>query len=265
VIVVFGDDQLEAFNFNNYPSFAIFVGDKFDGPQPSPSGGRRGRDWPSIEFPPGPIPGHPDLAVSILTGVMHRGFDPAFCMDLPNPERGVGHAFMRPAQELTDMQTPIVPIAMNLYFAPQPTATRCYQLGKAVREVIDEYPGDVRVAVVGSGGLWHTPGRPAAWVDENFDRKNLDLLTRGDARGMAEHFDSYRIPEGDTSQDISQRARGITGMPPLAFGPQGGTRETCSWIAAAGTIEGHSHPIDDYIPVYASPVDNAFAYCDDLA
>src|SRR5688500_19820330 len=34
------------------------------------------------------------------------------------------------------------------------TGMRCYQMGKAVREVIDEYPDDLRVGVVASGGLW---------------------------------------------------------------------------------------------------------------
>src|ERR1043166_7345094 len=29
VLVVFSDDQLECFDFNNYPAFAVFVGDKF--------------------------------------------------------------------------------------------------------------------------------------------------------------------------------------------------------------------------------------------
>ena len=31
VIVVFGDDQLECFDFNNFPSFAVYVGEEFEG------------------------------------------------------------------------------------------------------------------------------------------------------------------------------------------------------------------------------------------
>jgi hypothetical protein len=45
-------------------------------------------------------------------------------------------------------------------------------------------------------------------------------------------------------------------------GPQGGTRETCNWIAAAAVCEGSRNTIVDYVPVYASPVGAAFAYCD---
>lgn len=259
VLIVFSDDQLECFDFNNYPAFSIFVGQEF-------------KKSPRVRFPGQPrmgrhaepgasFPGHPDLAVSLLTGVMKRGFDPSFCMDMPKADRGLASGVVKTAEELTDWTLPIVPIMMNLYFAPQPTAMRCYQLGKAVREVIDEYPGDLRIAVAGSGGLWHTPGRPGAWLNVDFDCKTLDLLKVGDAKGMAEHFDAYVIPPDDTSQDTSKGERAITGMPSPG-GPALGSRETCAWIAAAAVTEGRPTTILDYIETWASPVGNAFAYCD---
>jgi len=261
-LIVFSDDQLECFDFNNYPAFSVFVGPEF-------------RKTPRVRFPgqarmgrhaePGAtFKGCPELAVGLLTGIMKRGFDPAFCKDMPKPERGLAGGIVRTAEELTDWTLPIVPVMMNLYFAPQPTAMRCYQLGKAVREVIDEYPGDLRVAVAGSGGLWHTPGRPGAWLNVDFDRKTLALLEVGDARGMAEHFDSYVIPADDTSQDTSGSEDRDTGMPSPG-GPALGSRETCAWISAAAVTEGCKHTIVDYIETWASPVGNAFAYCDQLS
>ena len=84
-------------------------------------------------------------------------------------------------------------------------------------------------------------------------------MARGDARGMAAYFDEYRIPEGDTSQDIRVRGRTVTGMPGFG-GPQGGTREICNWIAAAAVAEGKTATIVDRVPIYASPIDAAFAY-----
>jgi hypothetical protein len=194
---------------------------------------------------------------------MQRGFDPSFCMDMPKPDRGIASGVIRSAEELTDWTLPIVPVMMNLYFAPQPTAMRCYQLGKAVREVIDEYPGNLRIGVVGSGGLWHTPGQQGAWLNVDFDRRTLALLEEGDISGMARHFDSYVVPADDTSQDISVPRRNVTGMPALS-GPQFGTRETCAWIAAAAVVDGRPNTIVDYIDVWASPVGNAFAYCDQV-
>ena len=44
-------------------------------------------------------------------------------------------------------------------------------MGSAIKDIIAEYPDDLRVAVVGSGGLWHTPGAKNAWLNEEFDLK----------------------------------------------------------------------------------------------
>jgi hypothetical protein len=245
VLVIFGDDQRECFDFANFPAFAVYVGDAFEGLLAS---GRRVK-----------VPGHPELATALLTGLMRRGFDPAFCMEMPRPERGVGHAFFRPAESLTDLTLPLVPVFLNCYYAPQPTALRCWQLGRAVREAIEAHPADLRVAVVGSGGLWHTPGAPDAYLDEAFDREILRRMAAGDARGMARFFDDYVVPAGDRSQDVSARGRGATGMPGPG-GPQGGTRETCNWIAAAAVADGRPAVVVDYVPVYASPIGAGFAY-----
>ena len=205
------------------------------------------------------LKGHPEFAVALLTGLMKRGIDPAYCMDMPKPQEGIGHAFLFPAQSLTDLATPIVPVLINCYYAPQPTAARCYQVGRAVREIVEEHPDGLRVAVIGSGGLWHTPQKPGAWLNEAFDEELLARMARGDVRAMAACFDEYRIPEGDSSQDVSVRGHTVTGMPAFG-GPQGGTREICNWIAAAAVADGRKATIVDRVPIYASPIDAAFAY-----
>src|SRR6266567_3055851 len=260
VLVVFSDDQLECFDFNNYPAFAVFVGEQFK-KSPRVRPGREGDTAGRHAEPGSCFKGHPALSTAILTGVMKRSFDPAFCMDMPKPDRGIASGIIRPAEELTDWHLPIVPIMMNVYFCPQPTAVRCYELGRAVRQVIDEYPDDLRVGVVASGGLWHTPGQKGAWLNEEFDRRTLDLLKLGDARGMADYFESYVVPADDPSQEIATPRRNVTGLPAVGSGPQFGSRETCTWISAAAVSEGLPTTIVDYIPVYASPVGNAFAYC----
>jgi len=262
VIVIYGDDQLECFDFNNFPGIAVYVGEEFEGSL-SARDGQFGQGGQRPAAPKAKVKGHPELGVGLLTGLMERGFDPAFCMDMPKPERGIGHAFLRPAESFDILDKPIVPILLNCYYAPQPTAERCYQLGKAVREVIDAHPSDLRVAVVGSGGLWHTPGAKEAWLDEEFDQGLLRFMEAGDARGMAEQFDHYHIPEGDISQFVGERGRGATGMPGFG-GPQGGTRESCNWIAAAATVDGSRATVVDYVPVYSSPVGAGFAYWDKI-
>ena len=245
VLVVFGDDQLECFDFRNYPAFAVYAGEKFQG-------GLAGGGTATV-------PGHPALAAALLTGLMRRGFDPAFSLDMPRPERGIGHAFLRPAESLTDFATPMVPVFLNCYYAPQPTARRCYELGAAVGEIVAAHPEPLRVAVVGSGGLWHTPRAKDAYLDEAFDRAILAAMLAGDARGMARHFDGYVVPVGDASQEIGAAGPGATGLPDTG-GPRGGTRETCNWIAAAAVAEGRPATLVDYVPIYASPIGAAFGY-----
>jgi len=279
VIVICGDDQLECFDFNNFPSFAIYVGDEFQGHTSGrdaglfgrrPAAGQEGSGPPGVAVAEAPAPpamqrveGHPGLGIAVLTGLMKRGFDPAFSMDMPKPEKGIGHAILRPWESITDHQTPVLPILLNCYYAPQPTAKRCYEFGKALRGAIEDYDEDIRVAVVGSGGLWHTPGAKQAYIDEEFDRTQLKFLEAGDIKAMAEHFDGYKIPEGDESQYIGERARQATGMPGFG-GPQGGTREICNWITAAAVADGRKTTVVDYIPVYGSPVGVAFSYCTDV-
>jgi hypothetical protein len=264
VIVVFGDDQLETLDWNNNPAFAVFAGEAFEGE----SSTRDLKQALSFTEPAdngeGPAPrirlqAHPELAASLMTGLMRRGFDPAFCMDAPKPEVGIGHAFLRPAESLTDLQTPVVPVLVNCFFAPQPTAYRCYQLGKAMGEIIEEHPGDLRVAVIGSGGLWHTPGTPDAYLDEEFDRESVSYLERGDVEGAARFFDAYEVPEGDTSQDVWKRGPLSTGMP-VSGGPQLGTREFCNWVASNAVLDGRPATLVDYVPVYASPCGMGFMY-----
>lgn len=263
-VVIFGDDQLECFDWSNFPAFGVFVGEEYEGSLSAVEANFGRPGYSDHAQPRGKLKNHPGLAVAILSGLMQRGFDPAFLMQSPKPEVGLGHAFFRPAESLTDMQTPVVPILVNCFFGPQPTAMRCYQLGKAVRESIEAYPEGLRVAVVGSGGLWHTPGTPDAYLDEEFDRACLSYLEKGDIQGAARFFDSYRVPEGDRSQDVFSRGRLSTGMP-VSGGPQLGTREFCNWVAAAAAVEGARWRVVDYVPVYASPCGMAFAYSDGAA
>jgi 3-O-methylgallate 3,4-dioxygenase len=275
VVMIIGDDQMECFDFRNFPSFALYVGEEFEGFISSPAAlAHDAFESVGVTPPPeaqelikdaGPprrarIQGAPELGGSLLAGLIKRGFDPAFSMEMPNPEFGLGHAFMRPSETLTDMKTPVLPVLTNCYYAPQITGLRSYQMGKAIREAIEEYPGNERIAVIGSGGLWHTPARKDAYLDESFDRAELDFMARGDVEGMARYFDEYRIPEGDASQAVPPKGKASTGMPVLG-GPQGGTRETANWIAAAA-VAAKPATIVDYVPVYASPIGCGFAYWD---
>lgn len=265
VLLIFGDDQGEQFHFDNFPAFAIYMGAEFEGYRFSKS---VGLPIPGVPRPERPktdeswakVRGHPQLAKELMVGLIERGFDLAFSLELRDKDEGMGHAFMRPQHYLRPgYDLPTVPFFVNCYYGPQPTGRRCYELGKAVRAAIEASPLDLRVAVIGSGGLWHTPGARDAHLDEEFDGRTLAALRAGDARAMADHFDSRRpeVPAGDA--DALARASGGTGM---ISGLGSGTGETRNWIVAAAIADGRPGTVVDYVPVYASPCGMAFAHWD---
>jgi len=263
VVLVFGDDQNEQFDLHNHPAFAVYVGSRFEGYKAVRYAGKLG----SRPFKPktpehwAAIDARPELAKMAQYGLMSEGFDPAFMLDLPDKDIGMGHAFMRPMGPLTDgrFDVPMVPILVNCLYAPQPTAARCASFARAIRRIIErDWPQDLRVAVVGSGGLWHTPGAKESYLDEDFDHQILERLQAGSADSMAAYFDGWTPPARLKHLKCFEQFSGGTGM---NGGVGGGTGETRNWIMATAVADRPGHVID-YIPVHASPCGVAFAYWD---
>jgi aromatic ring-opening dioxygenase catalytic subunit (LigB family) len=264
VLLIFGDDQLEQFNFKNFPALSLFTGDSFEGYKISRMiglpvmPGRKERaktpeTWVKVQS-------NPDFSHALIRELMIDGFDLAFSNDLSDPEEGMGHAFMRPLSFLDpEYRLPMVPFSVNCYYGPQPTGKRCYQLGRAVRAAIERMPLDLNVAVIGSGGLWHLPNYPNSWIDESFDQKILAGIKSGDAGKTAEYFDTVQLPYDPAKKDSVKLASGGTG---ILLGVGGGTGETRNWIVAAAVADGQPGTVVDYIPVYASPIGVSFAYWD---
>jgi aromatic ring-opening dioxygenase catalytic subunit (LigB family) len=265
VLVIFGDDQDEQFSLATMPSLAVYAGDQFAGYRisrfegvPLPGTARAERPKTSEHW--ASVPGHPGLGRHLVTGLVRAGFDPAFMLTLPNPQAGMSHAFMRPLHCLRPAcDLPVVPIFVNCFHGPQPTAARCYQVGRAVRELIESWPQDLRVAVIGSGGLWHTPLDPGATIDERFDADILAAVRAGDAQAMAAVFDRGLAADGlraDGSGAISAQADG-TGM---VLGYGSGTGETRNWVAVAAVADGIPGTVVDSVSIWASPIGVAFAH-----
>ena len=255
VLVIFGDDQDEQFSLATVPSLAVYAGEEFAGyrisrfegvPLPGtarPERPKTSEHWASVR-------GHPGLGRHLVTGLVRAGFDPAFMLTLPDQEEGMSHAFMRPLHCLRPAcDLPVVPIFVNCFHGPQPTAARCYQVGRAVRELIGSWAADLRVAVIGSGGLWHTPLDPGATINERFDADILAAVRAGNARAMAAAFDQG-LEAGAAGADV-------TGM---ALGYGSGTGETRNWVAAGAVADGVPGTVVDSVSIWASPIGVAFAY-----
>jgi protocatechuate 4,5-dioxygenase beta chain len=171
-----------------------------------------------------------DTAKTMLRKLVAEGFDVSFSAEqkpLGQPEKGLPHAFIRPAPWLMpELQIPVVLIYENTYDPPSLSAERCYELGKTLARL---FKGDPRrIAIYGSGGLSHDPGGPrSGWVDEPLDRWFLDKIAAGDGRSTTSlyKFDSMTM--------------------------RGGTGEIRAWITVAGAMDEMGQPaakVVDYIP-----------------
>src|SRR5262249_12313681 len=87
---------------------------------------------------------------------------------------------------------PVVPVFLNTYNPPNPPLPkRCVSLGKALKELIESYPEDLRIGVVASGGLSHFV------VDEALDQLVIDALKRKDLELLA-RLDPKRLKAGSS-------------------------------------------------------------------
>jgi protocatechuate 4,5-dioxygenase beta chain len=73
----------------------------------------------------------------------------------------------------------VIPLCVNVIQYPPPTGNRCYQLGQAIRCAVDSYDDDLRVVILGTGGMSHQlQGERAGLINQDFDRHFLDGLTK---------------------------------------------------------------------------------------
>lgn len=71
----------------------------------------------------------------------------------------------------------VVPLLVNVIQYPQPSAARCYALGKALGRAIASFPGPAKVAVFGTGGMSHQlTGERAGLINSKFDHYFLDAI-----------------------------------------------------------------------------------------
>jgi protocatechuate 4,5-dioxygenase beta chain len=65
-----------------------------------------------------------------------------------------------------------IPVEVNVLQHPLPTARRCLRLGQAIRRAVDSYEKDIKVAIIGTGGMSHQltgPNFGAMNADEDLD------------------------------------------------------------------------------------------------
>ena len=70
-----------------------------------------------------------------------------------------------------------IPISANTVQHPIPTLKRALDFGKALRKGIESFPDDLKVVVLGTGGLSHQlEGERAGFINKEFDKYCLDNI-----------------------------------------------------------------------------------------
>ena len=161
------NDHVTSFFFDHYSQFALGVGDRYwvadegGGPRALP-----------------PIHGHPGLARHIAKGLVADVFDLSYFQ-----AKGLDHGCFSPLSLLwsheKDWPGAIVPLQVGVLEFPIPSAARCFKLGRSLRKAIESYPEDLRVAIVGTGGLSHqVHGERAGFNNTPWDMEFLELLEK---------------------------------------------------------------------------------------
>jgi protocatechuate 4,5-dioxygenase beta chain len=84
-----------------------------------------------------------------------------------------------------------IPVCINTVQHPLPTPMRCFKFGQAIGRAIESYPKDIKVLVMGTGGLSHQlDGERAGFINKNFDLLCMDKIV-----DEPEILANYTIPE----------------------------------------------------------------------
>jgi protocatechuate 4,5-dioxygenase beta chain len=172
ILVMVGADHFHQFFYDNYPTFLIGKQPKYDATFYN--------EEREFGIPKYVLDGHEELSGFLLQGLMDRGFDFSVSNELK-----IDHSIICPIiTTRPDADLPIVPIYTNIFAPPMPSPKRFWDLGRAIREVIDEYPTDQRIAAIGSGHLSLELGGPRQFMetgpDPEFDRQAIEWLRTGD-------------------------------------------------------------------------------------
>lgn len=228
-VVVIGDDQAENILPDNTPPFTIYIAPEADATM------KYGYFGTDTSTQVKRYPADAELAREALLAVMDQGFDPAWSKET-RYKGGLGHAFGRALRMLAPQSTPtILPVMVNTYYPPAPSAKRCFDFGAALGRALAKSRLPRRVVLVASGGLSHTK------IDEKLDRDFMKALETNDTGYLSSMPSDVLVT---------------------------GTSEIRNWIVVAGAA-GAAGKMVDYIPCYRNKdgvgCAMGFAYWDRVA
>ncbi|OFZ96424.1 MAG: hypothetical protein A3H35_03570, partial [Betaproteobacteria bacterium RIFCSPLOWO2_02_FULL_62_17] len=185
VVIIVTDDQGELFHMTNLPAISIFYGEEvITMPRANVPHQRHTLKEQFFEIMSAAyamdrshiFPGKTDFARELIERLIDKNIDVGAAASVEDPQKaGIGHGVGFVIKRLfKGRQIPVIPVLLNTYYPPNaPNAARCYAIGQALREAIEESPSKLRVALVASGGLSHFV------VDEALDLRILQSMGEG--------------------------------------------------------------------------------------
>jgi Catalytic LigB subunit of aromatic ring-opening dioxygenase len=219
VLIMVGDDQQEVIKNDNVPAILVYWGKTIPHVPRSLIPALQAAAWAYGEEEK-EYPVASTLGRHLIESLMEQKFDVAQSQFI-RAGQGMGHAFSFVYRRiLNNKPIPSIPIMLNTYYPPnQPSAERCYELGKALRQAIGSWNSDIRVAIIASGGLSHFV------LDEELDTNIIKAMQKKDERQL-------RSLPGERLKS--------------------GTSEVRNWIVIAGAAEYMEMHLIDYAPCYRS-------------
>lgn len=226
VVVIVGDDQRELFEDDVNPAIGLFLGTQLiDEGMTDERVARLPEDilpaqWAAHARAADVYLVDKELSHHVAAELSAADFDVGvFSSQLPG--RTLGHAFTFARHRLgVPRSVPIVPVILNTYYPPNvPTPARCWCLGGAIRQAVESWDAERRVAFVASGGLTHFV------VSEELDRRVLAVLSGG-----------------------GEQEAGALPRPAL----RSGSSEILNWLVVGGALADLEFEVIDYVPAYRS-------------
>lgn len=172
VAVVVYNDHGADFMFDKYPTFAIGAAERYE----IADEGFGTRPLPAVR-------GNADFSFHLCEELIRAEFDLTVCQEM-----AVEHGFLVPMNLCFEHRAdgwPVaaVPLQVNVIQHPLPTGRRCFKLGQALRTAVQSFPGDLKVVVMGTGGMSHQlQGKRFGYMNEAFDQYFLTELEKNPAQ-----------------------------------------------------------------------------------
>jgi len=163
-VVIYNDHGLNFF-LDKMPTFAIGAAAEY-----------RNADegWGIPTIPP--FKGIPELSWHIINSLVAEEFDLTMCQEML-----VDHGFTVPMSLFWKNNTYgnvlTVPVCINTVQHPNPTPARCYKLGQAIGRAIESWDSELKVVILGTGGMSHQlDGERAGFINKKFDLMCMDKI-----------------------------------------------------------------------------------------